>query len=553
MARMSGGTAIVRSLLKHGVDTVFGLPGVQIYSLFDALYDARHIKVIGARHEQATAYMAFGYAKSTGRVGTYAVVPGPGVLNTTAALCTAYACNAPVLCITGQIPSDYLGKGRGHLHELPDQLATMRTLTKWATRIEHPADAPRLVAEAFRQMKSGRPGPVELEMCWDTMDMEAEIGMREGAQADAPIETIQPDPELIHRAAKVLAGAAKPMIIVGGGALEAGEEILELAETLQAPVVSFRSGRGIVSDDRELGLTIVAGHKLWHETDVLLGIGTRLEVPSRLWRDTPKGLKVLRVDIDPVEMRRVKPDVGIVADSKIATRDLLKAVQKHGGVRPSRREEILEAKARASREIQDLKPQMAYLEVIREVLPRDGFFVEEVSQVGFASWMGFPVYKPRTYVTCGYQGTLGFGFPTALGVKVANPDKAVISIAGDGGFMFGVQELATAVQHHIGVVTVLFNNNAYGNVRRDQEERFHGHLIASDLTNPDFMKLAESFGVSGCRAKNPDDLKKALEGALGKGAPCLIEVPVEKGSEPSPWNFIYPKGVNPISKGGKEI
>ena len=553
MARMSGGSAIVRSLLKHGVDTVFGLPGVQIYSLFDALYEARHIKVIGARHEQATAYMAFGYAKSTGRVGVYTVVPGPGVLNTTAALCTAYACNAPVLCITGQIPSDYLGKGRGQLHELPDQLATMRTLTKWAARIEHPADAPRLVAEAFRQMKSGRPGPVELEMCWDMMDMKAEIGMREGAEANVLIETIQPDPELIHRAAKVLAGAAKPMIIVGGGALEAGEEILELAEILQAPVVSFRSGRGIVSDDRDLGLTIVAGYKLWHETDVLLGIGTRLDVPSRLWRHPPKGLKVLRVDIDPVEMRRVKPDIGIVADSKVATRDLIKAVQKIGAVRASRREEILEAKARASREIQYLKPQTAYLEVIREVLPRDGFFVEEVSQVGFASWIGFPVYKPRTYVTCGYQGTLGFGFPTALGVKAANPDKAVISVAGDGGFMFGVQELATAVQHNIGVVIVLFNNNAFGNVRRDQEERFHGRLIGSDLTNPDFMKLAESFGVSGCRANNPDGLKKALEEALGKDVPCLIEVPIEKGSEPSPWKFIYPKGVNPVSKAGKEL
>jgi acetolactate synthase-1/2/3 large subunit len=545
MARMSGGSAIVGSLLKHGVDTVFGLPGVQIYSLFDALYDARRIRVIGARHEQATAYMAFGYAKSTGRVGTYAVVPGPGVLNTTAALCTAYACNAPVLCLTGQIPSDYLGRGLGQLHELPDQLATMRSLTKWAARIEHPTDAPRLVTEAFRQMQSGRPGPVELEMCWDTMDMEAEIEMGEEAPVEAATKPIAPDPELIHRAAKVLAGAAKPMIMVGGGALEAGEEIRELAETLQAPVVSFRTGRGVVGDDQDLSLSIVAGYKLWPETDVLLGIGTRLEVPSRLWRRAPKGLKVLRVDIDPVEMRRFKADVGIVADSKVASKELIKAVQKHGGIRPSRREEISDAKARASREIQILQPQMAYLEVIREVLPRDGFFVEEVSQVGFASWIGFPVYLPRRYVTCGYQGTLGFGFPTALGVKVANPDKAVISVAGDGGFMFGVQELATAVQHRIGLVTVLFNNHAFGNVRRDQEERFHGRLIASDLTNPDFMKLAEAFGVSGCRAKHPDDLKKALEGALGKGAPCLIEVPLDKGSEPSPWNFIYPERVKP--------
>ena len=543
MARMSGGSAIVHSLVNHGVDTVFGLPGAQIYGLFEALYNAHELRVIGARHEQATAYMAFGYAKSSGRVGTYAVVPGPGVLNTTAALCTAYACNTPVLCITGQVPSDHLGKGWGQLHELPDQLATMRTLTKWASRIEHPADAPRLVAEAFRQMKSGRPGPVELEMCWDVMDREAEVEVPETFGVEAPI---RPDPEMIHRAAKVLAEAKNPMMIVGGGALEAGDEILELAEVLQAPVVSFRSGRGVVSDDHELSLTIVAGHKLWQETDVLLGIGTRLAVPYALWRDPPKGLKVLRVDIDPVEMRRVRPDVGIVADSKMATRELIRAVQKDGGKRAPRREEILEAKRKAAREIQDLQPQMAYLEAIRQVLPRDGYFVEEVSQVGFASWFGFPVYKPRTYVTCGYQGTLGFGFPTALGVKLANPDKAVISVAGDGGFMFAVQELATAVQYNIGVVTVLFNNHAYGNVRRDQEERYHGHVIASDLVNPDFMKLSESFGVSGYRAENPDDLRKVLEKALGKGTPCLVEVPVEKGTEPSPWRMIYPRRVKPL-------
>jgi acetolactate synthase-1/2/3 large subunit len=543
MARMSGGSAIVQSLLNHGVETIFGLPGVQIYSLFDALYNAHDIRVIGARHEQATAYMAFGYARSTGQAGIYAVVPGPGLLNTTAALCTAYACNAPVLCITGQVPSERLGKGRGELHELPDQLATMRTLTKWAARIEHPADVPRLVAEAFRQMKSGRPGPVELEMCWDMMDMEAEVQIRGTSEAEAPI---QPDPELIHRAAKVLADSRKPMIIVGGGALDAGEEILELAEILEAPVVSFRSGRGIVSDDHERALNIVAGHKLWPETDVLLGIGTRLAVPYALWRYPPKDLKVIRIDIDPVEMRRLKPNVGIVTDSKIALRELIESIQKHSGARPSRIQEILEAKAGAAQEIQNLKPQMTYLQVIREVLPRDGFFVEEVSQVGFASWFGFPVYKPRTYVTCGYQGTLGFGFPTALGVKAANPDKSVISVAGDGGFMFAAQELATAVQYNIGVVTVLFNNHAFGNVRRDQEEKFHGRFIASDLVNPDFIKLAESFGVQGYRAGNPGELRNVLEEALGNSAPCLIEVPMEKGSEPSPWKLVYPRRVKPI-------
>ena len=539
MARISGGSAIVRSLLKHGVDTVFGLPGAQIYDLFDALYEEREkINVIGARHEQGTAYMAFGYAKSTGRVGIYTVVPGPGVLNTTAALCTAYGCNTPVLCITGQVPSGYLGKGRGHLHELPDQLATMRTLTKWAARIEHPADAPRLIAEAFKKMNSGRPGPVELEMCWDTMGRKAEAKLREPVQADPPIP---PDPDQIERAAKMLAQAKKPMIMVGGGAVESGEEIIELAETLQAPVVSFRSGKGIISDDHDLAVTLVAGYNLWHDTDVLLGIGSRLEVPYMRWRYRPKGLKLVRIDIDPVEMARLKPDVGIVGDARSAAIDLIKTIQELSNGRPSRREEIIEAKARAERDIQKIQPQMSYLEAIREVLPRDGFFVEEVSQTGFTAWFGFPVYRPRTYVTCGYQGTLGFGFPTSLGVKVANPDKAVVSVNGDGGFMYGVQELATAVQYNIGVVTIIFNNNAYGNVRRDQVRRFKGRLICSDLVNPDFVRLAESFGMAGYRSKTPGELKRLLEKALGDSGPSLIEVPVETDSEATPWELIYPE------------
>jgi acetolactate synthase-1/2/3 large subunit len=183
---------------------------------------------------------------------------------------------------------------------------------------------------------------------------------------------------------------------------------------------------------------------------------------------------------------------------------------------------------------------MQYLDVIRQVLPRDGFFVEEICQAGFTSYYGFPVYQPRTFVSCGHQGTLGFGFPTALGVKVGNPDKPVVSITGDGGFMFGVQDLATAVQYGINLVTVLFNNNAYGNVLRDQQRLFEGRLIGSELRNPDFVKLAESFGMAGCRIATPAQLKRELDKALSQDAPALIEVTVDPRSEVSPWEFLTP-------------
>lgn len=539
MTTLTGGEAIVSGLVAHGVDTVFGLPGAQVYGLFDAFHQAQ-LKVIGARHEQACGYMAFGYARSSGRPGVFSVVPGPGVLNASAALLTAFGCNEPVLCVTGQVPTQFLGKGRGHLHEMPDQLATLRTYVKWAERIEYPGNAPTIVARAFQEMMSGRRGPASVEMPWDVFTQRADTA---AAQMLEPLPAPQPDPDLIKQAATLIKSSKAPMIFVGSGAIEAGEEILELAEMIDAPVVAFRSGRGIVSNAHELGLTMAAAYKLWPTTDLMIAIGTRAELPASgfRWPYQPTGVKSIRIDIDPAEMRRIISDAAIVADAKAGTADLVTAVKKAGYVRSSdRREKIREATASAQAEIQRIQPQMAYLKILRDVLPANAIVTDELSQVGFASWYGFPVYQPRTFITSGYQGTLGSGFPTALGAKVANPDKPVVAITGDGGFMFGVQELSTAVQFNIGVVTLVFNNNAYGNVRRDQRERFDGRVVASDLVNPDFVKLAESFGVAAARVTAPDQFQAVLEKALNHNGPSLIAVEVPRDSEVSPWAFIHP-------------
>jgi acetolactate synthase-1/2/3 large subunit len=498
------------------------------------------LKVIGARHEQACGYMAFGYARSSGRPGVFSVVPGPGVLNAGAALLTAFGCNEPVLCLTGQVPTAFLGKGRGHLHEMPDQLATLRTFVKWAERIEYPDAAPTLVARAFQEMLSGRRGPVALEMPWDVFTQRAEVG---AAKKFDPFPPPLPDPDQIKAAAALVAGSKTPMIFVGSGAIDAGEEILELAELIDAPVVAFRSGRGIVSNAHELGLTMAAAYRLWPNTDLMIGIGSRMELPatSFRWPFQPAGLKSVRIDIDPSEMRRFTPDAPVVADARAGTRDLLAAVRKAGYRKTGgRRAAIREASAAALQQIQTVQPQMAYLNILREVLPPNAIVTDELSQVGFASWYGFPVYEPRTFITSGYQGTLGSGFPTALGAKVANPGRPVVAITGDGGFMFGVQELATAVQFNIGVVTLVFNNNSYGNVRRDQRERFEGRVVASDLVNPDFVKLAESFGVGAARVTSPQAFRPALEKALAHGGPYLIDVEIPKDSETTPWTFIHP-------------
>jgi len=484
--------------------------------------------------------MAYGYARATGRPGVFSVVPGPGVLNAGAALLNAYGSNEPVLCLTGQVPTAFLGKGRGHLHEMPDQLGTLRTFVKWAERIEYPDAAPAVVSRAFQEMLSGRRGPVSLEMPWDVFTQRAEVG---AAKTFDPFPTPQPDPDRVKAAAALIAASKTPMIFVGSGAIDAREEILELAEMIDAPVIAFRSGRGIVSNAHELGLTMAAAYKLWPKTDLMIGIGTRMELPASgfRWPFQPAGLKSVRIDIDPSEMRRLTPDASIVADAKAGTHALVAAVKKTGYSRSSgRRAAIREATTAAEREIQRIQPQMAYLKILRKVLPANAIVTDELSQVGFASWYGFPVYEPRTFITSGYQGTLGSGFPTALGAKIANPDKPVVAITGDGGFMFGVQELSTAVQFRIGVVTLVFNNNAYGNVRRDQRQHFDGRVVASDLVNPDFVKLAESFGVASARVTAPDQFKAAMEKALSHSGPYLISVEVTRDSEVSPWAFIHP-------------
>ena len=542
--KMRTADAIVDSLVANGVDTFFGLPGVQTYPLFDAVQRrANVIRTIGSRHEQGIAYMAFGYARSTGKLGVFCAVPGPGVLNTTAAMCTALGSCSPMLCLTGEVPTQFKGRGRGHVHELPDQLGILERLTRYAAHIESPAEVPHRMKEAISAAVSGRPGPAALSICWDTLAEESEIGPALDAGVSAPAPT---DPGQVAECVKLILGARRPMIFTGSGAQHAAPEIAALAKRIGAPVVGFRGGRGVVGEDQPLGINMVAALRLWPRIDLMIGIGSRLELPFMRWSSPTslvrrlQGRKLIRIDVDPTEMNRLDVDGPLVADSAVGVNSLLKALDAAGFTPYPDRDAIAEAKARATVEIREVQPQVEYLDVIREVLPPDGFFVEELSQVGFTSNFAYPVYRPRTYVSCGYQGTLGFGFPTALGVKVAHPDKPVVSVTGDGGFMFGMPELATAVQHGIGLVTLVFDNGGYGNVRRDQVKRFGGRVIGADLINPDFVKLAESFGVDAVAVDNPAELRPALERALGLAAPALIHVRVPRGSESSPWKFIYP-------------
>ena len=541
---ITGGEAMVRAIVRHGVDTVFGLPGAQIYPLFDA-FTRLGVTTLTTRHEQGAAYMAFGYAKAQGKPGVCAVVPGPGLLNASAALCTAQGTCTPLLCLTGQVPSEYLGAGRGHLHELSDSLGTLRSLIKDAKHITDATTAHQQMDELFATMLSGRRGAVAAEMCWDTMAATRTV-MTPTSGSDSPAtQELQPalDETSLQDAANLLRQARHPMIVCGAGAQHAAESVRALAEALGAPVTAFRSGRGVVAEDHPLGLNSLAARLLFDDCDLLLGLGSRLEMPYMRWRSMNRyerrpegGPTLIRVDIDAGEFERLVPDVAIHGDVDAVCRRLANMT---GRTQTDYDPRIAAAQSRSVELMHQVQPQYNFLNVIREVLPRDGFLVPELCQAGFTSYFGFPVYEPRTYVTEGYQGTLGFGFQTALGVKVACPERAVVSITGDGGLLFGIQELATAATYNIGVVTILFNNNAYGNVRRDQQLNYGGRINGADLTNPDFVALAESFGVAGYRVNTPGELRSTLERTLAADAPALIEVASEAAAETSPWPFIH--------------
>ena len=542
MARMTTARAIVRSLVANGVDTVFGLPGVQLDALFNALHDeSSHIRVIHSRHEQAAAYMALGYAQASAKIGAYVVVPGPGILNTTAALATAYGTYAPVLAITGQLPSHAIGQGYGLLHEIPDQLAILRGLTKWAERIEHPTQAAALMRTAFHQLRSGVPRPVAIESPMDVLGFEADIDGIEATPGAAPIA---PDAGAIEDAAKLIAAAEHPVIVAGGGALHAGDALREVAEMLQAPVIAHRMGRGILDDRYPLSVTQPAGAKLWKRADAVLAVGTRFKHYRTGWGAA--GLTTVRIDVDPSQMHRLgRPDIPILADARLALEALAGALGRLVEKRASRSGEVDGIKATVHREMQaKAGPQIEFLDALRAALPEDGIFVDEMTQIGYVAQSAFPVHAPRTFISSGYQGTLGAGFPTALGAQVACPDRAVLSINGDGGFMFNAQELSTAVQQALGVVVVVFEDGAYGNVKRMQEDLYGGRVIASELRNPDFVKLAESFGAAGVRVDTPDALRDAVAAAWGRRIPTVVSVSV--GRFPDPFDTVLPtRAVRP--------
>ena len=534
MTKMTGGQALAKSLHREGVRVIFGLPGVQLYHAMDALHEEPDIQFMATRHEQATAYMADGYARAGGGVGTAMVVPGPGLLNAASAIGTAYAASSPVLIVSGQIPRGLIGVKRGVLHEIDDQLEAVKQVTKWAHRVLDPTEIPDAVHEAFFQLRTGRPRPVEIEIPPDTLAEEADIQLREPGNHVRPSAS----DESIREAVRIITTASNPLIWAGGGVIssDASDILRKVAEYLQSPVVCTPEGKGAISDDHFLYVGTIFGRSGQSRSryslsrhDVVLAVGTRLATPDLL-----NGQRVVQIDVDPEEIgRNYQNTFGLAGDARRTLEELFGVLSAGKPARPSRQAEMETLKAELAATTHNPEPLNSLTAAIRAAMPNNGILISGMTQIGYYSRAHFPVYKPRTYLTSSYFGNLGYAFPTALGAKVACPDKAVVAICGDGGFLFNSQEMATAVQYGINVVAVVFNDNAYGNVLRDQLEQFEGRTIGAALHNPDFVKLAKAYGARGVRAKGAARLEEALREALAINAPALIEVPVSM--MPSPF------------------
>lgn len=529
MALMTGGEALVQSLVREGVRVVFGLPGVQIYGVMAALRAEPRIRLVVPRHEQATTYMADGYARAGGEIGVALVVPGPGLLNAAAGLSTAYAASSPVLVVAGQLPRASIGKHVGLLHEVDDQLDAIAPVTKWRRRVLEVADVPAAVRQALVQLRTGRPRPVAIDMPPEVMEDEAEVELLDPARP-ARAAAAAAD---IDRAAEALLAAARPAIYAGGGVHAAGahEALAAVAEYLQAGVVQSAEGKGAVSDASDLSL----GAGLWGRSplrrwldaaDVVLAVGSRLAVAAF----KPHQL-VVQIDIDPEELgRNHARTLGLAGDARATLEALLERLRAAAPPRPTAKAERERVRAEVAALAQE--PAAGFLRALREALPEDAVTVFDMTQLGYHSRPFWPVYRPRTYLTSSYSGNLGFAFPTALGAKVACPDRAVVTIAGDGGFLFNVQELATAVHHRLAVVAVVFNDNAYGNVARDLDEAWGGSHGA-DLHNPDFVRLADAFGAAGFRARESGEVGRLVREAIQLDRPALVEVPVGRMDRPA--------------------
>ena len=529
MVKMRGAEAVVSSLQREGIECVFGLPGVQIMQLYDAFHGQEDIRLITTRHEQAAAYMADGYVRTQNAPTAAAlVVPGPGLQNASAGIGTAFACSSPVLTLSGQIDTAVIDKGFGHIHEIENQLDVIRPIVKWCDQVTLPKNIPAAIHTAMTEMKSGRPQPTVIEIPPDTLAAEEDITLSPPAQYHRQI----PEPESITKAAKILSEAKKPLIWIGGGILRSGasKELQQLAEATNIPVVTTPEGKGAIPENHRLfGGVGYFGHgpASWYtpKADVILAIGTRFTDQMRGLTALNPPQQLIHIDADAGVIGRNYPaEVAITADAKEALLALIAVTNQHNWQEkwtPHERQVITEKSDAWLNKHAPLQGKI--IEDIQRVVDDNAIIVSGLTNVGYWSHLYYKALHPYCYHTPSYYGTLGYAFPFALGAKLAAPNQQVICLSGDGGFAYCLSELATAVQHSINVIAMVFVDDVFGASNVDQQIRFSNRVIGTELHNPDFVKLAQAFGARGLKA-TPDTIQASLNEAISYNQPTIIEV-----------------------------
>lgn len=533
MARMTGGRAVLESLKAQGVDTLFGIISVHNLDLYDALYDDQDsFRYIGGRLELGLGFMADGYSRASGKPGVIITSTGPGAADSMGAMGEAYYSASTVLQITMNVQREFINSGRGITHEPKDQLGMFRSVTDWNALVTEVESIPDQIHEAFRRFGTRRPRPIELEIATDLLGQEGEVEI--GPRVD--VQVPQGDPAMMDRAIEALKKARRPIIYAGEEVLHSGAtaELVRLAEALGAPVVTGDGGKGAFPEDHPLSLGQALGRHIWGtnsaldfipECDLALVVGSILPYRSTAQMDLrmPENLIHVLLDGDSIG-KNYAASIPIVANSKAAL------VQTMSGLgdgdhqtSDAYRKEVGEMRDLIGRELREYWPnELRTFEAMRSVLPRDAIMVGDPTVAVSRASRCFDVYQPRTFMYPHGWAGLGFGFPASLGAKLAKPESPVVCVTGDGGFQYNMQGLATAAQYDINPVVVMFNDDAWGVLKDRQVQNFKGRVIGTDLVNPDFVKLVESYGFQGTKVST-------LDSALSSGRLQFIEAQIPNG------------------------
>lgn len=521
---MTGGESLVRCLTAEGVRVIFGMPGGHLECIYDALHrhqaEIRHVLV---RNEQAASLMADGYARASGQPGVCLVIPGPGASNAATGIAEAMTASSPVLLITSQNERALAGKDKSRLFHGLDHVRFFSPITRLSRTVSAVEEIPTAIAEAFSILRSGRPGPVVLEVPKDILAAEGPI--------PEPVMTCpapkMPEGETVSRAARRLAEASRPVLIAGGGVLftNACDLLVELARRLKAPIVTTQTARGAVSDDDPLSLGDIldkAARTAIEEADLALALGCRfVHFDTASW--SLKLPALIHVESERAYIGAdFKTEIGIAADVRPTLEMFLDRLPQ-GDARAGWGDRI--AALYSQREVEQRFPIVS---VLRDTLPTEAIVVGDVHMTAYRMRRAFRVTAPRRYFASNSYCTLGYALPAALGAKAAFPDRPVVSVSGDGGFVMTCQELATAAQAGLSIAAVVVNDNCFTSIKGGQVRRFGGRCLAVDLRNPDFVALAAAFGLKGVRVSDDAGLSEAVRAALRAEATTLIELPIEK-------------------------